>query len=169
MEMMRNVALAMFLSLFVVSFAGAMMQEAADPVPADAPADSPADGENKKGGFDLHNLWQMALAGALGTAFIGAGKKGQFNPKDWDAKKMIQKGIVGLAVGIFASLKGIDLDSAKIAFAEGDGLAVAALIVFGLDYLFRTIWKGAAISVRKLTESFKKAGDGNPPSSPPQS
>jgi hypothetical protein len=168
METIRQVMLVVFLSLFVTNFVGAMMQEPATPA---APAsEAPSDGGEKKP-FDINNLWQMALAGALGTAFLGAGKKGEFNPKSWDMKKMIQKAIVGLVIGIFASLKGIDLDSAQVAFAEGDGLALAAMLVFGLDYLFRTVWKGAAISVRNLVDNFKKAGGSseNPPSTPPRS
>ena len=163
MSRTRTVLFVIFMSLFMVGVAGAMQ---GDPTPTPTPEPEVVEASTS---FNWSNLWQMALAGALGTAFIGAGKKGQFDPRAWDMKKMIQKAVVGVAVGVFASFKGIDLDSAKVAFADGDGLALAALLVFGLDYLFRTVWKGAAISVRKLVDNFKKAGNGNPPTSPPQS
>lgn len=119
-------------------------------------------------GFDWNNLWQMALLGAFSTAILGKGKKGDFkiNLKELKPIKMIQKGIVGLVIGIVASLKGISLAESQAFMFGGDALIIGTLITFGLDYLFRTVFKGAAITVGAIIKSAKSAANPPPPLNP---
>lgn len=128
-----------------------------------------ATGEEAKS-FDWNNLWQMALMGAFGCTFLGKLKKGDFNFKDLDWKRVAQKGIIGVAVGVVASLKGISLIDAEVALSTGDGLAFGTLIIFGIDYGLKAIFKTSAITIRKALGEKKEGGKTeNPtPTEPPK-
>ena len=109
--------------------------------------------------FDWNNLWQMAIAGALSSALLGGGKNGKFNPKEWKWDKMGQKAIIGVVVGAIAGWKGISLASAETFMFEGDALGLGSMLVFGLDYLLKAIFKGSAISVKKLKAAADNAAN----------
>jgi hypothetical protein len=149
---MKRIGYVLILVLFMVGIGFAMQD-------GDAPA------EEKKA-FDWNNLWQMALLGAFTTAFLGKAKKGDFIFwKDLKPKKMILKGIVGLVIGIVASLKGISLADAQGVVFGGDLLVVGMLLTFGLDYLIRTIFKGVVKSGKALVDSIQNAAKPNEPTS----
>jgi hypothetical protein len=138
-------------TLFVLMAGAAFAQEAA------APAST---------GFNFNNLWQMAILGALTTTILGKAKSGDFKfteLKEFDIKKIGMKAIVGLVVGLVASIKGISLADSETFLFGGDGLAIGSLIVFGVDYLLRAIFKASAIPVRKLLGLDVKT---NPPAAP---
>jgi len=128
--------------------------------PSDAPAvpeEAPAEEPEKEKGFDWNNLWQMALLGAFGCTLLGKLKKGDVNFKDLDWKKVGQKAIIGVAVGVVASLKGISLADAEVVMASGDGLAFGTLIIFGIDYLLKLVFKASAITVKSVLGKDKEA------------
>ena len=148
---MKRIGYALILVLFMAGAAFAMQD-------GDAPAEEKS--------FDWNNLWQMAILGATTTAFLGKGKKGDFAFwKDLEPKKMILKGIVGLAIGIVASLKGISLDEAQGVIFNGDLLIVGMLLTFGLDYLIRTIFRGTVKSGKALMDSIQNAAKPEQPGS----
>ena len=134
-------------ALFLILFAGL----------AFAMQDGEAAEETTKSGFDWNNLWKMAIAGVL-ASILGAGKNGKFNPVEWDIKKLAQKGIIGVIVGIIAALKGLEISDAQDWLLGGS-------FVYLIDYALKAIFKGSAISVVKMKEAAKNAAN---PSQPPK-
>lgn len=111
-----------------------------------------------KTGFDWNNLWKMAIAGVLASV-LGAWKNGQFNPKDLNPIQLLQKGIIGLVIGVIAGLKGLSIDAAETWVLGG-------ALVYVLDYALRALFKGAAISLVKVKEAAANATNPSPPPKP---
>ena len=143
-ELMKNMHRYLYGALFLLVMTGVVFayQEGAS---------------EEKSGFDWNNLWKMAIAGVV-ASLLGAGTNGKFSPTDWDVKKIAQKAIIGVIVGVVAAWKGIGIDDAQ-AWVLGGSL------VYLIDYAFKAIFKGAAISVVKAKEAALKAAN---PSQPPK-